>query len=109
MKKSLSMLALMAVMTVSASAATYYGIKVGGVDVTSANCNNITGDNIKAFSSSKEHYVRYSPTTKTLTFYNVSISRTGSYNRAILNESCDGLIIYFEGYSRLRAADSSPV
>lgn len=103
------MLTLFAAMTTTASADTYYGLKVGGVDVKESNCNNITGSNIKAMYSSKEYWVRYTPSTKTLTLHNVSISRTGSYNRAILNESCEGLTIVFDGTCRLSARDASPV
>ena len=93
----------------TAMAADYYGIKVGGVNVTSDNYSNITGSNIGIYKSGLPSYVRYNSSTKTLTVCNIRIERTGSNNRAILNESCDGLTIHFVGRSLLKAADSSPV
>ncbi len=86
-----------------ASAATYYGFKVGGVSVNSDNCNNVTGNNILSGT------VKYDHSTKTVTLTNVSISRTGSDNRAILNESNTGLIIKFVGTNELSAQDASAV
>ncbi|MBO5271330.1 MAG: hypothetical protein J6B30_00705, partial [Muribaculaceae bacterium] len=56
-----------------------------------------------------EYYIKYDPATKTLTFKNILIERTGSYNRAILNEDVDGLKIVFLGKNELSAEDSSPV
>ena len=44
-----------------------YGIKVGGVSVTSSNCNNVTGDKITAYNSAQSYSVKYNPSTKTLT------------------------------------------
>ncbi|MBQ1988075.1 MAG: hypothetical protein II235_08140, partial [Muribaculaceae bacterium] len=96
---------------VSAFGATDYGLTVGGVDVTSDNCSNITGEHIEKHSSATddEYYIKYDPATKTLTFKNILIERTGSYNRAILNEDVDGLKIVFLGKNELSAEDSSPV
>ena len=91
------------------SAATYYGIKVGGVEVKSDNASNVTGDNIKANNGDLPFSVVYDHTTKTLTLDNIKIERTGSYNRAILNESCDGLTIVIKHSCDLRADDASPV
>ena len=48
------------------TAQTDYGITIAGVKVTSANCNNITGENI-------EGKVSYNPTTNTLTLDNATI------------------------------------
>ena len=93
----------------TAMGADYYGIKVGGVSVNSDNYSNVTGSNIKAKDTSKSFYVRYTPSTKTLTVCNVKIERTGSGNRAILNESCSGLTIVFIGSNMLKAEDASPV
>ena len=96
-----------------AARAEYYGIKVAGVSVTSDNCDNITGDRIKTYKSKTFNpdvsWVRYNPSTKTLTLHNIQIERSGSGNRAILNESCDGLTINFEIANRLEAVDASPV
>ena len=43
------LLLMLACFVPQAARAEYYGIKVAGVSVTSDNCNNITGSNIKAF------------------------------------------------------------
>ena len=93
----------------AAMSADYYGIKVGGVSVNSDNYSNVTGSNIGIYKSGLPSYVRYNSSTKTLTVCNIKIERTGSNNRAILNESCDGLTIHFVGRSLLKADDSSPV
>lgn len=89
--------------------AEYYGIKVAGVSVTSNNCENITGEYITPNNEEDDYYVRYEPSTKTLTLHNICIKRTGSDNRAILNESCNGLTIVFEEKNELWAINSSPV
>ncbi|MBO7609937.1 MAG: hypothetical protein J6S96_07030 [Muribaculaceae bacterium] len=91
------------------NAATYYGFYVGGVQVTSNNCNNITSSHIKAFNSNNSFSASYNPSTKTLTLDNVWIERTGSDNRAIKNDTCSGLKIVFVHANRLEAKDSSPV
>ena len=103
------LLLMMAVMMPQTASAEYYGIKVGGVSVTSDNCDNISGDDIKPSNSFQDYWVRYDPNTKTLTMHNIWIRRTGSNNRAILNESCDGLTIVFEESNNLSAKDASPV
>ena len=89
--------------------AKYYGIQVGGVEVTDINASNVTGSNIKAKVSSRPYSVVYDASTNTLTLDNIKIERTGSYNRAILNESCDGLTVIFKSACSLDAEDSSPV
>ena len=104
-----SLLLMLACFVPQAARAEYYGIKVGGVDVTSNNASNVTGDNIKARDSSRPFSVVYNASTKTLTLDNIRIERTGSYNRAILNESCDGLLIVIKSHCSLHAQDSSPV
>ena len=111
MKKLYSFFAIFTLTAVSAFGATDYGLTVGGVDVTSDNCSNITGEHIEKYSSATddEYYIKYDPATKTLTFKNILIERTGSYNRAILNEDVDGLKIVFLGKNELSAEDSSPV
>ena len=95
-----------------AAGAQAYTLKVGGVTVTSSNASNVTGNNIKAYSSSVnggKPSVVYNESTKTLTLWNVKIDRTGSDNRAILNEDVSGLTIILKGTNYLKAADSSPV
>ena len=111
MKKLYSFFAIFTLTAVSAFGITDYGLTVGGVDVTSYNCSNITGEHIEKHSSATddEYYIKYDPATKTLTFKNILIERTGSYNRAILNEDVDGLKIVFLGKNELSAEDSSPV
>ena len=105
----LSLLLMLACFVPQAARAEYYGIKVGGVSVTSDNCNNITGEYITPNNEEDDYYVRYEPSTKTLTLHNIYIKRTGSDNRAILNESCNGLTIVFEEKNELWAINSSPV
>ena len=109
MKRLNLLLATVLLVTLGSWGATKYGLKVGGVDVTSDNCSNITGDNIGRYDATGEFYVKYNAATKTLTLKNVSISRTGSGNRAILNEDVDGLKIVLIGQNFLKAEDSSPV
>ena len=95
-----------------AAGAQAYTLKVGGVSVSSSNASNVTGDNIKAYSSSVnggKPSVVYNEQTKTLTLWNVKIDRTGSGNRAILNEDVSGLTIILKGTNYLKAANSSPV
>ena len=108
MKRLNILFATILIATASAFGATDYGLTVGGVDVTSDNCTNVTGDNIKP-NLSGEFYVKYDPSTKTLTLKNIKIERSGSYNRAILNNDVDGLKIVFIGKNLLKAEDSSPV
>ena len=95
MKKIFFTLFLLLALTVHAS--TYYGFKIGGVSVNSDNYTNVKGSNIKANDTSQPYSVVYNPSTKTVTLNNVKIERTGSGNRCILNESCDGLTVMFEG------------
>ena len=109
MKRQNLLLAAILFAAVSAFGATDYGLTVGGVDVTSDNCSNITGDNIKQYKTDVEYYIKYDPSTKTLTIKNIKIKRTGSYNRAILNNDVDGLKIVFIGDNDLDTEDSSPV
>ena len=107
MKKYLFLL-IAAVVTLGASAEDY-GIKVAGVSVTSSNCNNITGDRIRAHYSGEPYSAKYNPSTKTLTLTNVEIVRDGSDNRAIHNSGCDGLTIIFYKECYLYGKDSNPV
>lgn len=115
MKKFLliSLLMAMAFGLPQAARAEYYGIQVGGVRVTSDNCNNITGSNIwrlnGPYEPAADGSVTYDPETKTLRLNSVQIQRTGSGNRAILNESCDGLTIVFENMNFITGEDASPI
>ena len=86
-----------------------YGIKVGGVSVTSSNCGNITGSNIKRYKEGESYYAKYDPSTTTLTLKNVKIERTGSDNRAIYNTGCVGLTVVLDGAAYLYAKDAAPL
>ena len=110
MKQLRQFLMLLTTLLVSQSAmAEYYGIQVGGVKVTSENCSNITGEHIKPLLDGYISTCSYNPETKTLTLGNISIVRSGSGNRAILNESCDGLTVHLTSYCELKATNSSPL
>ena len=101
MKKTLLLfLTLLAALTASAS--TDYNFYVGGVKVTSDNCNNVTGSNITSGT------VVFNPNTNTVTLTNVTISRTGSDNRAIQSDR-SGLIVKFVGTNNLSAASASVI
>ncbi len=109
MRKFYTLLATLALVSTTLWGATNYGLKVGGVSITSDNCSNVTGSNIVAYNAGSEHFVKYDPNTKTLTLKNIKIERSGSYNRAILNDDVDGLTIVFIGGAYLAAKDASPV
>ncbi len=102
MKKLFTILALL-LATLAAQAATYYGFKIAGVSVNSDNYQNVTGSNIASGT------VKYDPSSNTVTLTNVTISRTGSNNRAILNESNSGLTVKLVGTNNLSATQSAPV
>lgn len=71
---------------------TDYGLTVGGVDVTSANAENIIGDNIVAYSAGEPYSVSYDATSNTLTLTNAIVSSGGivSTSDAGLNVSLNG-------------------
>ncbi len=88
--------------TVSFSAhAKSYGFKIGGVEVTSDNYSNVTGDNISGT-------VKYNTTTNTVTLTYVTINRTSSDGRCIDNFNNSGLIVELKGTNNL-TAKTSPV
>ena len=114
MNRIIAIIFLMLAIVGQVKADTYYKIKVGGYDVKSSNASSITGDRIKAYSSSVnggKPSVTYvgDATSGTLTLYNVKIERDGSGNRAILNDGNPGLTIVFKGENYLYAEDASPV
>ena len=114
MNRILTIIAMLLVMTGQAQAATYYKIKVAGVEVNSNNKTSITSDRIKAYKTSVNGglpSVTYSGDANggTLTLYNVYIQRDGSGNRAILNDGNPGLTVVLKGENYLGAEDSSPV
>ena len=104
--------ALLVFVGAAAQAATYYGFKIGGVSVTSDNFNNVRSSHMSAYSQSVnggDYLVTYNPDTKIVVLYNVNIERTGNGNRAILNESCEGLTVVLRRGNHLEARDASPV
>ena len=102
MKKLFTIWALL-LAALAAQAATYYGFKIAGVSVNSDNYQNVTGSNIASGT------VKYDPSSNTVTLTNVTISRTGSDNRAIYNESNSGLTVKLVGTNNLSATQSAPV
>ena len=100
---------LMALLPAAASAATDYGLTVGGVKVTSANCDNITGTNIKPLDDKVPCSVKYDPDSQTLTMSNVRIHRSGQNSRAIYNTGVNGLKVVFMRDNSFYAADASPL
>ena len=86
MKKLYSLLMIVLLAGLAAQAATNYGIKVAGVNVTSDNASGVTGSNISGM-------VVYSNSTKTLTMQNVTINITSGSERALLNTGCNGLTV----------------
>ena len=114
-KRLLSLCLALTAVSVSALAESY-GIFVGGVEVTSSNCNNVTGGDIKAYSTSvnggqpKVTFVKGSGSTPSkLTLWNVKIDRTGNNNRAIHNRDCANLVIVFEGENYLRTTNATAI
>ena len=99
------------VIFVTGARAVDYDLWVGGVRVTSSNASNVTGSNIKAYTSNYnggKASVVYNNSTKTLTLWNVSIERTGTDNRAIKNE-ISGLTVILKETNYLQALNSSPL
>ena len=102
-KKSILTTIFILMCGLSAHAAENYGFKIGGVPVTSSNCNNVTGDNITSGT------VKYNKSTNTVTLTNVTINRTSSDGRCIFNEENDGLIVELKGTNTLTSKVCSPV
>ena len=102
MKKSVLFALFALVAALVAQAATSYNFYVGGVLVTSDNCSNITGSNITSGTAV------FTPSNNTLTLTNVTITRTGSDNRAIQSDR-SGLIVKLVGTNKLSASSSSVI
>lgn len=77
-----------------------YGFKVAGVDVTSDNYLNLT-DEINGVSGK----VYFDPSTRTLTLDNATIE-ADAYN-AILNETCDNLLIKLLGTNTINVTSAA--
>ena len=103
--KKLLLLSILVLATVVAQAATKYEINVGGVEVTSDNSSNVTGGAITKLSSNGK--VSYNSSTKTLTLTDISISRSGSSDRAIHNRDGEGLKIVLTGTCRFSGSAAS--
>ena len=84
-----------------AAQAKKYEINVGGVEVTSSNCNNVTGGNISITTGCSDGYVEYDESDNELTLYNITIHRTGSGSYGIHNRKCDNLTITLMGQSNI--------
>ena len=102
-KKSILTTIIIIMCGLSTHAAEYYGFKIGGVPVTSSNCNDVTGNNITSGT------VKYDKSTNTVTLTNVTINRTVSDGRCIFNEENDGLIVELKGTNTLTSKVCSPV
>ncbi len=87
MKNLLLSLMFLLLTGLAAAAATSYGFKVGNVEVTTANYNNVTGNDIITGT------VSYNPSTNVLTLNNASISCSNSGEYAIHNINRPGLVI----------------
>jgi Leucine-rich repeat (LRR) protein len=94
---------LLMMSSLKAADVTKYGFWVGGVEVTSDNYTNITSSAITSGT------VKYVPSTNTLTLTNCTIKRTGNNERAIENNSCEGLIVKFVGTNNLSSVKASAV
>ena len=105
--KKLFLLLMFGVCGMMAQAATKYEINVAGVEVTSDNCNNITGNSISVTTGYSSGYVRYDASSNTLTFYNITIYRTGKDNYGIHNRKCDDLTIVFYGRCLVETSDNA--
>gem|GEM_PF-585811 len=103
MKKLLLTMLMAAVSALSVNAATNYQINVGGVEVTSDNASYITGGDIKS------GYGVYNASTKTLTLYNINISRTTSGDYALHNRDCFSLTVEFVGTCNLSSTKARAI
>ncbi len=81
-----------------ASAATKYEINIAGTEVTSDNANYIGPSSSNDITGG---YAVYNASTKTLTCYNLSISRNTSGDYALHNRECPNLVVVFEGTCNL--------
>ena len=78
---------------------TTYALEIAGVQVTSANCSNLS------VIDSVSGTVKYDPSTKTLTLQNATIS--ASTNDAAIESNIDGLTIKVIGTNNLTTANRS--
>lgn len=78
-----------------------YGFKIAGVDVTALNCKDLT--EINGVSGK----VYFDPNTRTLTLENATIEADGC--NAILNETCDNLLIKLLGTNTINVTNSAGI
>ena len=97
MKKIIFALIALVACGMATHAATKYEINVGGVEVTSSNCNNVTGGNISITTGCSSGRVEYDKNKNELTLYNITIQRTGSGSYGVHNRKCDNLTITLSG------------
>ena len=95
-KKILLSLMAVAMVSMSASAATKYEINIAGIEVTSDNCNYISSST-SGNDGITSGYAKYVASSNTLYLYDLVISRDGSSDYCIHNRKCEGLTIRFEG------------
>ena len=95
------MLMIMMMSSAFAMAQETYGIKVAGEDITSYNRYDLT--EISGVSGK----VSFDPNTRTLTLDNATIEADGS--NAILNETCDYLVIELIGTNTINVTNSAGV
>lgn len=101
MKKIFLALIALVACGMAALAATKYEINVGGIEVTSSNCNNVTGGNISITTGCSEGYVKYNESDNELKLYNITIKRTGSGSYGVHNRKCDNLTITLMGQTNI--------
>ena len=101
MKKIFLALIALVACGMAAVAATKYEINVGGIEVTSSNCNNVTGGNISITTGCSDGYVKYNESRNELELYNITIKRTGSGSYGVHNRKCDNLKITLSGQTNI--------
>ncbi len=108
--RKILLLFIAAMVAVAGNSAEYYGLKVGGVAVTSDNNYNIRGDNITANNPNFDYSVFYLPQDKLLILDNVKIERTGNDNRCIFNDTVSNLTVKFTNFdSYLSSTTCAPL
>ena len=95
------MLMIMMMSSAFAMAQVTYGIKLAGEDVTSNNCDNLTEI------SGVNGTVYFDPNTRTLTLDNATIETEG--NNAILNETCNDLVIKLIGTNTVDVKEKAAI
>ena len=92
----------LALLWVSPAMAEDYGLYIAGVQVTDANCNDLSGIMDVTVAAGGEF--KYDPATKTLTMKEVTVMPENN-KFAILNKGVEGLKIIVSGTNRLKATN----